>query len=287
VVVTTYEGPVTIINTSDNSITTIRGAPSTAEAVGQDGMWIYIGHTATVDGAAISVLSIEDTQTLAIPGNAITGLVVSPDGCHLYAAASELISHHQYDAGWLVVIDTATFTVLDVIAVGVSPNTITLSPDGSRMYVTHFDTDSISVVDLASRTVSTIALPDSPLDITVAPDGTHVYVTNCDSLAAIDTATNSVEMVAVGSLPRQLRICSDGKRAYLTNFGDQTVSVIDTLTNTVAATVLVGGHPEGMEMNPGGGCLYVTDYWARTVTVISIPTVMTNHSFNGREIWPE
>lgn len=288
VFVTTYDGSVTIINTSDNSITTIRGAPSTAEAVSQDGTCIYTGHTATVDGASISVLSIEEgTQTLAMPGHGITGLVVSPDGCHLYAAVSERVPHHQYDAGWLVVIDTATFTVLDVIAVGVSPNTIALSPDGSRIYVSHFDTDSISVVDLTSRTVSTITLPDSPLDVTVAPNGTHVYVTTCDSLAAIDTATNSVEMIAVGSLPRQLQICSDGKRAYVANFGDQTVSVIDTLTNTVATTVLVGGHPEGMEMNPDGGWLYVTDYWDRTVTVISIPTLMTNHDINGGEIWPE
>lgn len=130
VFVMTHEGSVTIINTSGHSMTTIRGASSTAEAVSQDGTWIYLGHAATVGGASISVLSIEDSQTLAIPGDEITGLVVSPDGCRLYAAASERVSHHQYDAGRLVVIDTTTFTVLDMIAVDVSPNTITLSPTG-------------------------------------------------------------------------------------------------------------------------------------------------------------
>lgn len=147
---------------------------------------------------------------------------------------------------------------------------LVVSPDGSRIYVSHYDTDSISVVDPASRNVTPVALPDSPLDVTVAPDGSHLYVTNRNWLAGIDAATNAVEMVAFGTLPRRLQLSFDGNRAYVANFGDHTVAVIDTLTNAVATTFTAGGHPEAMAISPNDQRLYVTDYWARRVTVISI-----------------
>ena len=39
-------------------------------------------------------------------------------------------------------------------------------------------------------------------------------------------------------------------RAYVTNNGDNTVSVIDTATNTVVATVAVGASPSGIDITP-------------------------------------
>ena len=39
---------------------------------------------------------------------------------------------------------------------------------------------------------------------------------------------------------------------YVTNFSDNTVSVIDTATNTVVATVAVGNGPEGVAVTPDG-----------------------------------
>jgi hypothetical protein len=38
-----------------------------------------------------------------------------------------------------------------------------------------------------------------------------------------------------------------------------------------------------MGMSPDGERRYVTGYWARTVTLISIPTIMNNHDINGGE----
>jgi YVTN family beta-propeller protein len=70
-----------------------------------------------------------------------------------------------------------------------------------------------------------------------------------------------------------LQLSPDGKRAYITNFGDGTLSVVDTITNSVATIVDVPGYPEAVAVSPDGERIYVGDYWSGAVAVISVPTV--------------
>jgi YVTN family beta-propeller protein len=58
--------------------------------------------------------------------------------------------------------------------------------------------------------------------------------------------------------------------AYISNFASNTVSVIDTATNTVVATVPVS-FPFGVAVNPAGTFAYVTDA-SNTVSVIDTAT---------------
>jgi YVTN family beta-propeller protein len=48
------------------------------------------------------------------------------------------------------------------------------------------------------------------------------------------------------------------QNAYITNALDNTVSVIDTKTNTVTATIPIGVGPVGVAVNPDGSKVYVT-----------------------------
>src|SRR5262245_4792408 len=48
--------------------------------------------------------------------------------------------------------------------------------------------------------------------------------------------------------------------AYITNGTDGTVSVLDTASNTVVATVTVGSSPTGVAVNPVGTRVYVTNF---------------------------
>ncbi len=59
-----------------------------------------------------------------------------------------------------------------------------------------------------------------------------------------------------------------GPRAYITNAFDNTVSVIDTASNTVVATVPVGTTPFGVAVNPAGTFVYVANFDSSTVSVI-------------------
>ncbi|HEX9245997.1 MAG TPA: cytochrome D1 domain-containing protein, partial [bacterium] len=55
---------------------------------------------------------------------------------------------------------------------------------------------------------------------------------------------------------------------FVTNSGDNTVSVIETATNTVVATVQVATKPEGVAVTPDGSWVYVANNGDGTVTVI-------------------
>jgi YVTN family beta-propeller protein len=61
-------------------------------------------------------------------------------------------------------------------------------------------------------------------------------------------------------------------RAYVTNEASDTVSVIDTATNTVTATITVGDAPQGVAVSPNGSRAYVTNFGSDTVSVINTAT---------------
>ena len=62
------------------------------------------------------------------------------------------------------------------------------------------------------------------------------------------------------------------QNAYITNEGSNTVSVIATATNTVAATIAVGTDPFGVAVSPDGSTVYVANAGSNTVSVIATAT---------------
>ena len=61
-------------------------------------------------------------------------------------------------------------------------------------------------------------------------------------------------------------------KGYVTNAFDNTVSVIDTATNTVTATIPVGPVPIALAVTPNGSFVYVGNQNNSTVSVISTAT---------------
>jgi DNA-binding beta-propeller fold protein YncE len=47
--------------------------------------------------------------------------------------------------------------------------------------------------------------------------------------------------------------------------------VIDTITNSITATLAVLSHPEAVAVSADGERVYVGGYWSRAVTVIAVP----------------
>src|SRR5947208_16848372 len=63
------------------------------------------------------------------------------------------------------------------------------------------------------------------------------------------------------------------QNAYITNTNGDTVSVIDTTTNTVVGSPISVGHvPVGVAITPDGGKVYITNDGANTVSVIDTAT---------------
>src|SRR5260370_20266199 len=62
------------------------------------------------------------------------------------------------------------------------------------------------------------------------------------------------------------------QNAYIPNAGDNTVSVINTVTDKVVATIPIGAPPYGVAVSPVGGKVYITDLFANAVSVIDTIT---------------
>ncbi|MFC7648060.1 hypothetical protein ACFQX6_52035 [Streptosporangium lutulentum] len=119
---------------------------------------------------------------------------MSLDGTRVYVANANVGS------GSVSVVDTATNAVTATIAVGVNPRGATISPDGTRLYVTNTGSGSVSVIDTATNTVTATIAVNRPGGVGVTPDGTRAYVTNSnlDTVSVIDTATNTVTETMTG-----------------------------------------------------------------------------------------
>ena len=60
----------------------------------------------------------------------------------------------------------------------------------------------------------------------------------------------------------------DGARVFVSNGRDASVSVIDTGTNAIVATLKVGNRPWNMAITPDGAKLYVANGRSNSVSVI-------------------
>lgn len=280
--VVAYDGSVLVVDTRDYTAQTLWGGGASDVVVSPDGRHLYAAHNQVTDGGVDGVVSVIDiacaTTVTTVPADNVVALTISPDGSRLYAVLSDRRTYYHYPAGRLTIIDTASRAVVETIAVGACPETVTASPDGAYLYITHYDTCSVSAVNLTTGNVTAVALRDAPLAVAFTPDSGHAYVCNVRSLTVIDTTTNDADDIGTGNLPRGLQFSPDGKHAYITNFGDQTLSVVDTITNSVATTVAVPGHPEAVAVSPDGERIYVGGYWSGAVAVISVPTVRDLHA---------
>jgi YVTN family beta-propeller protein len=272
-----YDGSVLVVDARNHTAQTLWDGCASAVVVGPDGRHLYAAHNQVTDGGINGVISVIDiasaTTAATVPVHDVAALTISPDGGRLYAVSYDRGTYYQYPAGWLSIIDTASHAVAETIAVGGCPETVTASPDGAYLYITHYDTCSVSAVNLTTGDVTAVALRDAPLAVIFTPDSAHAYVGNARSLTVIDTTTNDADDIDVGDLPRGLQLSPDGKRIYITNFSGGTLSVVDTITNSVTTTVDVPGYPDAVAVSPDGERIYVGDCWSGAVAVISVPTV--------------
>jgi YVTN family beta-propeller protein len=276
--VVAYDGSVRVVDTRDYTAQTLWGGGASDVVVSPDGRHLYAAHNRVTDGV-VCVIDIACTTTVAtVPVTGVAALTISPDGSRLYAVSSDRRTYYHYPAGRLTIIDTASRAVVETIAVGACPETVTASPDGAYLYITHYDTCAVSAVNLMTGNVTAVALRDAPLAVEFTPDSGHAYVCNVRSLTVIDTTTHDADDIDTADLPRGLQFSPDGKRSYITNFGDRTLSVVDTITNSVAATVGVPGYPEAVAVSPDGERIYVGGYWSGAVAVISVPTMRDLHT---------
>lgn len=173
-----------------------------------------------------------------------------------------------------------TASAQDTINVGGGANGVTVDPKARRLYVAGTSPSTgrgtLSIIDPESKTVdATIEVGKYPGKITIGPDGRTVYVAVDTGLAVVDTQAGVVsDTVELGGHPRGLTLVgTDLYVAHPSSFdptklqpgdklGDKmpTVSVIDTKTNTVTATLSTGfQEPLAIAADPAFLTVYVVN----------------------------
>ncbi|MEU5696802.1 cytochrome D1 domain-containing protein [Actinosynnema sp. NPDC020468] len=126
------------------------------------------------------------------------------------------------------------------------------------------------------------ALLLAPGSAVAAPNRVLGYIANNGGgVSVLDTATNAVTSTLTdsnGDSPYGVGVAFDGARGYVTNVRNNTLTVIDTPTNTIDAAVPVGDGPAGVVVSPTGGVVYVSNYRAGTVSVVDAATLTTTET---------
>jgi YVTN family beta-propeller protein len=194
-------------------------------------------------------------QTLPV-ANSFVGVAFSPAGDTIYVGggASNDVKLFARGAG-------GTFAAAGSIPIaGAAPSGLSLSADGTRLYVALNMTHEVAVIDTAtSGLVRRVPVGIYPYTTVVSADGSKVYVTNWGGKVPgpADFSDGSFPVV----VDRRTGIPVSG-----------TVSVIDTASNSVLKTIDVGLHPCGMALSPSGDRVFVTNANSDTVSVISTAT---------------
>ncbi|RXA15078.1 PKD domain-containing protein [Methanosarcina sp. MSH10X1] len=272
-------GSISVIDTATGSVTnTIEfgGIPS-GVTVNPQGTKVYV----TINAEPFSTVSVIDTSTnkvtATIPvGSSPMGVAVTPNGKKVYV----VINHYNS----VSVIDTETGTVTATVPVG-------KSPCASGQFIGSIPVQPVyPVANFSSNITSDYVFLSVPVQFTDRSENaiewkwdfgdgsgstkqnpTHVY-----SAAGIYTVTLEVsnsngtdsKLATVNVVPKGTPAPS---YAYITNFNSNTVSVINTSSDAVTATVPVGKKPMGVAVSPDGTRIYVANvnYEGRgTVSVI-------------------
>ena len=178
--------------------------------------------------------------------------------------------------GVVMIIDTATDTIVGSVNLGGGPGGVSVHPDGSRVYVKNVYLDSVAVIDTSDNSVITnVTVGTGPSDIAVLPDGSRIYIAlyDLDIVAVIDSSNNGLlTSIAVGDGPFGIDTSPDNSRVYIANRFSNTVSVIDSKTNTVISDIPIGDGDGGIAVHPDGSRVYVTSFNIDQISVIDAET---------------
>jgi YVTN family beta-propeller protein len=223
-----------------------------------DGRTVYVTNSGERSVSVIGVDQLAEVARLPAPvvGEGPFGIAVSTDGSAVYVTDS--------DAGQVLAIDAASGRLLRRIPVVASPRSLSLSPDGRRLYVSGFD-GGISEIDTRTHEV-TRTLATAPAGgvfrLAVAPDGRRLYGTDWvnASLLVLDLdlgiLTDIIPTLPDARNTRDLVLSDDGSTLYAANQDTNELLVFETESLAGRQVLQVSDGPRGIAYRnkpPGAG----------------------------------
>lgn len=206
------------------------------------------------------------------------GLLLSPDGTHLYVAVSgtpvpdpnpDQVASPPSDpaADGIVVLDLKSLKVERVLQVGRDPSTFALSPDGRTLYVANEDDGAVSAVavDGSGKRLS-VKVGKEPLGVAVTADGDRLFVACAGSnrLMMLNAHTlRPLGRLKLEGRPHGLLLSRDGSTLFVTIEDDGQLAFVSAEDGTLTKRIDIAREGDklkaiGMAEGPDGHVFVTT-----------------------------
>ena len=212
-------------------------------------------------------------------GGGSVAVAAHPDGSVIYVS--------NVMEGSVAVVSTETHKVLDTIQLqpaegsGSSwPVPIVVHPDGTYVYVADRFGPTLWAINTATHEYVARSFGHGHVGIAINPAGSVLYLPDYDGAPFETPKGKTMEVIDARTLERiatingldgpvGVAVHPEGTRVYVANWGSDSVSVVDTATNTVMTTIPVGSRPItiGEFISPGVPRLLLQDATARLQAV--------------------
>jgi YVTN family beta-propeller protein len=211
---------------------------------------------------------ITKQQTIRISLSILAALALGAFSMPLMAAPKmklrPVVIQTNYAADFISIIDPNTNKVIGEIS-GIELNHgAAIAPDGSKIYISDENTESLDFVDAKTLQVTKrLPLTGHPNNVTIAKDGRKVYVAITGEKAGLDiidtTSQEVIKHIQTGANGHNPYITPDGKYVLAGSIQGKNISVIDTKTQEVAWTITLdlGIRPMAMSVNPDGSTKWI------------------------------
>ncbi|WGV28188.1 bifunctional YncE family protein/alkaline phosphatase family protein [Halotia branconii] len=194
----------------------------------------------------------------------------------------------SYDGGLLK--DTPAETA----ATGAVVAGLAVSKDGKTLIAANFENDSISIVNTATRKIlqeikffkpgDKVATGEFPFDVALkstengAAGKVFISSQRDNEVLAVGITSGEIVRIPVESQPNKILLSPDQNRLYVANGNSDSISVINTNSNSVVQTISLsrpndkykGANPNSVALNPDGSTLYVTLGGENAVAVVDL-----------------
>jgi PQQ-dependent catabolism-associated beta-propeller protein len=258
---------VSVIDATTHKVTATIAVGKRPRGIGvaPDGSALYVAvsgenHIAVIDPTTLEVLrtfpSGDDPETFA----------VHPNG-NLYISNEE-------DAK-ASVFNPATGERVAEIKVGIEPEGVAVSADGTRAVVTSESTNMLHIIAIPEhKIVANILVGARPRAASFNADGTLAYATSeiSGEVKKVDVASGKIvgrmPLADDKAKPKDILPSRDGKQLYVAGGRADRVFVLDEQTLEIVHEIPVGKRVWGLALNKDGSRLYTTDGASDQVSVI-------------------
>ena len=246
-------------------------------AVSKDGRFAYVpiygnsgvGRPGT-DGSTIDVVDLRERKLSATID---LGKPLRPHGAEFGLDGLLYVTAELANA--VDVVDPATRKVLAEIPTGQpQSHMLVFSPDGRRGYTANVGAGSVSVLDVAKRSlVTTIHVAKTVQRISMSVDGLRVFTHDQDAprVAVIDTTTNRIaSWIELPASPFASASTPDGKWLLVLSMAANRLFVVDLKSLKVVRELELPARSSEILVRPGGDIAYISGTGAGKIAVFDL-----------------